>query len=117
MLAQPIEKLPCWKNPIPVYEADKITNCFVGHKKKLRMLERLLPKLNDDNDPPSYNRYHRASGYLRLAQLYLETGDLKNSKKSAEMGRKIVIDQEYKDALDRLLDKVNRNQRQEVNND
>ena len=84
-LAQNIDKLSVYVNPLPVrYAAEAVDRCILGPEQKQKeMFQKFINLLNDRNDPPEYGRTHRMHYYEKYIR---RCGDTKEARKYAQLG-------------------------------
>jgi hypothetical protein len=102
-MAQPIDKIKLWENPIPILGAFEIAMNILPSAEKMQRIQRLLPLLNDNNDPPSPAPEIRTILYSELIHLYQETGDTAQAKANAQKALQIVKDKKKRASFEEIL--------------
>jgi hypothetical protein len=105
-LTQPIDKLKLWEDPLPFYDA---LMAAYARNKNAEILQRFIPLLNDDNDPPRSNRSLRTEFYYDLANGYLDSGAVPKARQAAETGFKLAIDRGTKDKYLKIIKEIDMN--------
>ena len=104
-LAQNIDKLSVYVNPLPVrYAAEAVDRCILEPEQKQKeMFQKFINLLNDRNDPPEYGRSHRMHYYEKYIR---RCGDSKEARKYAQLGLDLATKEDYRERYREILRKI-----------